>query len=199
MAQDRVEAVERALTVLDVFDSPQDRFTLAELAIATGFYKSTLLRLLSSLERFDYVQRGQDGRYRLGHAPVRLARRHLPSRQLAAWIQPALDALAAASGETAALIEVEGSQAECRLVAIPDSALRHELRPGQRWRIPSDASPGLEFSGGIMACRHISQAQEALPLWLALSGPSNRLTPALADKHLAATLAELERRPADDR
>ncbi|MEC9482451.1 MAG: helix-turn-helix domain-containing protein, partial [Halomonas sp.] len=41
MAQDRVEAVERALTVLEAFDSPQDRFTLAELATITGFYKST--------------------------------------------------------------------------------------------------------------------------------------------------------------
>ena len=58
MAQDRVEAVERALTVLEVFDSSQEAFALAELAEATGFYKSTLLRLLGSLARFDYVQRG---------------------------------------------------------------------------------------------------------------------------------------------
>lgn len=199
MAQDRVEAVERALTVLEVFDSAQDRFTLAELAIATGFYKSTLLRLLSSLERFDYVQRGSDGCYRLGHTPVRLARRHLPSRQLETWIQPALDALAARSGETAALLETEGGQAECRLVSLPDVALRHELRPGQRWRTMPHASPSLEFSGGIMICRRITQTQEPLPLWLALSGPSSRLTPSLADKQLDAALAELQRRPADER
>ena len=197
MAQDRVESVERALTVLDVFDSAQDRFTLAELASATGYYKSTLLRLLSSLERFDYVQRGQDGCYRLGHAPVRLARRHLPTRQLETWIQPVLESLAQSSGETAALIEVAANHAECRLTSVPDSALRHELRPGERWRVSQVDDPALSFSGGIMICRHIAHTQEAAPLWLALSGPSSRLTPVSADKHLDAALAELERRPAE--
>jgi hypothetical protein len=197
MAQDRVESVERALTVLDVFDSTQDRFTLAELASATGYYKSTLLRLLSSLERFDYVQRGQDGCYRLGHAPVRLARRHLPTRQLEAWIQPILESLAQASGETAALVEVTGSHAECRLASVSDSPLRHELRPGQRWRVEHEVSPAWDFPGGIMVCRQITHAAEMPPLWLTLSGPSSRLTPALADRHLNVALAELKRRPAE--
>lgn len=197
MAQDRVESVERALTILDVFDSTQEHFTLADLASETGYYKSTLLRLLSSLERFDYVQRGQDGRYRLGHAPVRLARRHLPSRQLEAWIQPVLESLTQASGETASLIEVTSQHAECRLVAVPDSALRHELRPGQRWRIETEGDPAQAFPGGIMHCRHLGQPRESSPLWLTLSGPSSRLTPALADKYLTSALAELERRPAE--
>ncbi|MCG7600828.1 helix-turn-helix domain-containing protein [Halomonas sp. McH1-25] len=197
MAQDRVESVERALTVLDVFDSPQDRFTLAELANATGYYKSTLLRLLSSLERFDYVQRGQDGRFRLGHAPVRLARRHLPSRQLEVWIQPVLESLTLASGETAALIEVTGKYAECRLASVPDSSLRHELRPGERWRIEHAGSPARDFPGGIMVCRQITYPEETSLRWLALSGPSSRLTTALADKHLDAAQAELERRPTE--
>lgn len=195
MAQDRVEAVERALTVLEAFDSPQERFTLAELATATGFYKSTLLRLLSSLERFDYVQRGADGRYRLGHTPVRLARRHLPSRQLETWIQPALDALATATGETAALLEFDDDHAECRLVSIPDAALRHELRPGLRWRATAD-DPALRFAGGVMVCRRLA-AVEAPTLWLALSGPSGRLDPASAATHLDAALAELARSPAE--
>ncbi|OBX36800.1 acetate operon repressor [Halomonas elongata] len=107
MAQDRVEAVERALTVLEAFDSPQEHFTLADLAQATGFYKSTLLRLLGSLERHDYVQRGGDGRWRLGGTPSRLARRHAPSRHLATRIQPLLDRLTAETGETAALLEMQ--------------------------------------------------------------------------------------------
>ncbi len=194
MAQDRVEAVERALTILEAFDSMQERFTLAELATATGFYKSTLLRLLGSLERFGYVQRDGDGRYRLGLTPGRLARRHLPSRQLENWIQPVLDALAARSGETASLLQLDDGEAECRLVATPDAPLRHELRPGQRWS--AAATPVLDFAGGVMVCRWLALA-EAPSLWLAVSGPSGRLDPALAEAQLATAQEELTAHPAN--
>lgn len=197
MAQDRVEAVERALTILAAFDSSQEHFTLAELAAVTGFYKSTLLRLLGSLERFGYVQRGSEGRYRLGHAPMRLARRHLPSRQLETWIQPALDDLASISGETASLLEIVGESAECRLVAIPDAPLRHELRPGTRWKIVSSTAPALDFDGGVMICRHL-MTSEALPLWLAISGPSSRIDADTAESYLTAALAELARSPGNE-
>lgn len=194
MAQDRVEAVERALTILGAFDCAQEQFTLAELASVTGFYKSTLLRLLSSLERFDYVQRGSDGRYRLGRTPLRLARRHLPSRQLEAWLQPVLDTLATTSGETAALIEVDTDTAECRLVALPTTPLRHDLRPGLGWGVASSTTPALEFTGGIMVCRHLVNASGNL--WLSLSGPSGRLEKRTAEAHLDAALTKLTQRPA---
>lgn len=189
MAQDRVEAVERALTVLEAFDSPQDHFTLADLAQVTGFYKSTLLRLLASLERYDYVQRGQDGRYRLGHTPMRLSRRHLPSRQLAAWIQPVLDTLAEQGGM---------GHAECRLVTLPEASLRHDLRPGMRWAVANDDEPALELPGGFMLCRSLEAGSDGLPLWLSLSGPAGRLPRDEAMHHLDAAVTELARRPADD-
>lgn len=196
MAQDRVEAVERALTILEAFDSDQERFTLTDLASATGYYKSTLLRLLGSLERFGYVQRGSDGRYRLGHAPMRLARRHLPSRRLEVWLQPTLDRLVAQSGETASLIEVNGGKAECRLVALPDTALRHDLRPGQRWSV-TDRSPVLAFDGGIMIGRSLHDTVEDGDWWLTLSGPQGRLDQTLATRYLDAAIAELDRRPSE--
>ncbi|GGX92791.1 hypothetical protein GCM10007160_20390 [Litchfieldella qijiaojingensis] len=197
MAQDRVEAVERALTVLEAFDSPREHFTLAELALTTGFYKSTLLRLLGSLERYDYVQRGDDGRYRLGHTPVRLARRHLPSRQLAAWVQPVLDNLAARSGETAALLEVTLGHAECRLVTLPDSSLRHDMHPGMRWPIVDDDDPSLELPGGFMLCKSLDACMGGLSSWLTLSGPNGRVTRESAQRHLNDAVAELQRRPID--
>lgn len=198
MAQDRVEAVERALTVLEAFDSPREHFTLAELAHTTGFYKSTLLRLLSSLERYDYVQRGDDGRYRLGHTPVRLARRHLPSRQLAAWVQPVLNGLAERSGETSALLEVTAGHAECRLVTLPDNSLRHDLRPGMRWPIVHDHDPALELAGGFMLCQSLSASSGGLSLWLTLSGPNGRLSQESAKRHLSDAVSELQRQPTDD-
>lgn len=195
MAQDRVEAVERALTVMETFDSRQDRFSLAELAVATGYYKSTLLRLLASLERFDYVERGADGRYRLGYKPVRLARRHMPSRALEAWAGPIIQRLASESGETAALIEVQGRHAECRLVSVPAVDLRHELRTGQQWQVKRGAPPCLTFDGGLMVCRRLDEEEPTR--WLSLSGPAGRLDATTAQERLDRAVDELNARASD--
>jgi DNA-binding IclR family transcriptional regulator len=59
-----VAAVERALSILDALTD--DKVTLAELSKRTGLYKSTVLRLLKSLERFGYVLRTEGASYRLG-------------------------------------------------------------------------------------------------------------------------------------
>lgn len=196
MAQDRVEAVERALTVLEAFDSPQEHFTLAELAQATGYYKSTLLRLLGSLTRFDYVQRDEQGRWHLGHAPVRLARRHLPGRHLATRVQPLLVRLAADCGETAALLEGEDGMVECRLVTLPDVSLRHDLRPGDRWVASAQDDPRPVLPGGVMVCQALPGDAIEPPMWLALSGPAGRLDPQQAQGILADAVAALAAGPA---
>ena len=73
MAQRRVEAVERALTLLEVFNEHQPELSLTELSLATGFYKSTILRLMASLEVFGFVVRNERGMYRIGPACARLA------------------------------------------------------------------------------------------------------------------------------
>lgn len=174
MAQDRVEAVERALTIMEAFNTDQESLGLSELAQTTGFYKSTLLRLLSSLERFDYVQRGSDGQWRLGMRPVQLAQRHNPSRQLAALIQPLLDQLAEVTGETAALLVQQSTDVHCRLSALSDAALRHELQPGDRWTALGN-SPCPELPGGFMVYLELSTATDSSRQWLSLSGPAGRL------------------------
>ncbi|RTL67516.1 MAG: IclR family transcriptional regulator, partial [Hyphomicrobiales bacterium] len=62
----RVESVERALTILDAFGDGTPRLALGELAARTGLYRSTILRLAASLERFGYLNRDEDGAFRLG-------------------------------------------------------------------------------------------------------------------------------------
>ena len=46
-----MDAVERALAVLSAFDEEAPTLRLSDLAARTGFYKSTVLRLLQFLER----------------------------------------------------------------------------------------------------------------------------------------------------
>ena len=50
----------------------EEPLTLAALAAATGFYKSTILRLAGSLERFGYLVREESGAFRLGPSLWRL-------------------------------------------------------------------------------------------------------------------------------
>ncbi|MGM0983520.1 MAG: helix-turn-helix domain-containing protein [Pseudomonadota bacterium] len=192
MAQDRVEAVERALSVLEAFDSDQQAFSLAELAQATGFYKSTLLRLLGSLVRFDYVRRDEAGLWHLGESPRRLARRQDPDQLLASRVQPLLDRLAARIGETASLLERSGGSVECRLVALPAAALRHDLRPGMTWTPDIDDAPCPALPGGCMVTHPLPETPGAPRRWLALSGPEGRLTVADANLALAEAGADLQ-------
>ncbi len=67
MANDEgVAAVDRALSILDAFAEHDQKLTLAELSKRTKLYKSTVLRLTKSLEKFGYLRRSDDGAYRLG-------------------------------------------------------------------------------------------------------------------------------------
>ncbi|WP_299230585.1 helix-turn-helix domain-containing protein [uncultured Halomonas sp.] len=195
MAQDRVEAVERALTVLEAFDGERTTMSLAELAQATGFYKSTLLRLLGSLARFDYVRRGSDGLWQLGDSPGRLARRQAPAQRLAARVQPLLDEMARELGETASLLEQVGETVECRLASLPATPLRHDLHPGMGWPLDPSMPPCLAFAGGVMVTQPLPELPGVPRRWLALSGPTGRLNSNQASQALARATASLECRP----
>lgn len=71
--ENTVASVVRALSLLEAFGADDYGLTLAELSRRTGLYKSTILRLIQTLESFGYLERTADGTYRIGAAPVRLA------------------------------------------------------------------------------------------------------------------------------
>ncbi len=89
-----VAAVDRALSILVAIEAAEDgSLSLAELAAATLLYKSTLLRLLVSLERGALVVRRADQRYALGPFAFRLGKSfesHNPLEQRLAPIMRAL-------------------------------------------------------------------------------------------------------------
>lgn len=74
MVSQGVAAVDRALTILRAFEGEGDPepLTLAALARRTGLYKSTMLRLIVSLQAFGYIVQLPDGRYHLGPTLFRL-------------------------------------------------------------------------------------------------------------------------------
>lgn len=103
--------LDRALAVLEAVEGGAR--TLAEVAVATGLPRSTAHRLLRALAAHGYVSLEGAFGYRLGPRLLRMAaraRRDAPLRDLA---QPALERLAAGTGESAQLYVRAGTSRVC--------------------------------------------------------------------------------------
>ena len=95
-------AVDRALSLLSAFRPGDDALTLAQFAERTQLYKSTVLRLLASLEHARLIRRLADSRYALGIEVARLHALYAASFSLDGIVPPVLHELVAATGESAA-------------------------------------------------------------------------------------------------
>jgi len=95
-------AVDRALSLLSAFQPGDEALSLAQFAERTQLYKSTVLRLLASLEHARLIRRQEDGRYVLGAEVARLHGLYAASLSLDRVVLPVLRALTAATGESAA-------------------------------------------------------------------------------------------------
>ena len=140
MSADKVEAVERALKVLDAFHSDKPTMTLAEIASATGFYKSTILRLAGSLERLGYLIRDESGIFRLGPAVARLGSIYRAGFNLDEAIRPELRRLVTATGETASFYIREGEFRVCLFRYNSPHSARHHLDEGTALPMTAGAS-----------------------------------------------------------
>lgn len=100
-AGEGVAAVERALSIVAALESADQPMTLAELAVRTGFYKSTILRLLGSLMATGYVTRLPDGNYDLGPTAFRLGVAFTRKNAIGHHVVPALQQLVDRGTESA--------------------------------------------------------------------------------------------------
>lgn len=150
MAEQRVEAVERALSVLEAFGERADRLTLAELAAETSLYKSTILRLAASLERYGYLRRDGDGVFRLGPSLWRLGSLYRRAFELGEHVRPELRRLVEATGETASFNVAEEGERICLYRENSRHSVRHHLDEGTRLSLERGAAGHVcrAFSGG---------------------------------------------------
>ena len=132
MAGRGVDALERAFKLLECFERDGEPLTLAELSRRSGIYKSTILRIAVSLERYDYMIRQPDGRFRLGPTLWRLGAQYLAKFDLGDLIRPELKALVEATTETASYFVREGNARVCLYHLNSPRAVRHHIADGQR-------------------------------------------------------------------
>ncbi|MBN9426400.1 MAG: helix-turn-helix domain-containing protein [Burkholderiales bacterium] len=112
-----VGAVDKALSILLAFQAGETRLTLTELANRTGLYKSTVSRLLASLEHAGFAQRATDsltqGMWQLGPRISHLNAIYLASFSVEEFLRPALRELVAKTAETACFHVRQGRARLC--------------------------------------------------------------------------------------
>lgn len=139
-AEGGVAAVDRAFSILAAFQMEQECLTLAELARRTGLYKSTILRLIASLEKAGFVRRLQDGTYSVGPEPLRLSQLYQASFRLRDVIHPLLESIAEESGETSSFYVLENGSRVVLFRVEPKRAVRVSVVEGARFPLHAGAS-----------------------------------------------------------
>jgi DNA-binding IclR family transcriptional regulator len=134
--QTGVAAVDRALSILAAFRMNDAALSLAELAHRTGFYKSTILRLATSLENAGYLVRLENGHWRLGATLFKLGAVYQNSFRLGDYVQPVLESVVAQSHESVAFYVREGNVRVCLFRIDGTHAVRHHVRVGEQ--LPMD-------------------------------------------------------------
>jgi DNA-binding IclR family transcriptional regulator len=131
---------DRTLMLLAAFLAGESELSLAQLAVRTGLYKSTALRLLHSLEAAHFVLRTPQGAYRLGREIPRLNAVYEAADSFQTAVMPVLRSLVESTGETAAL-HVRRGQHRVRLFWIDSPrALREHILLGEE--LPLDRGSG---------------------------------------------------------
>ena len=132
-----VPALERGLRLLACFSPAQPVWAAPELARALELPRSTVFRMLTTLEGLGYLQRsGME--YRLGLAVLRLGYDYLSSQPLALLAQPVLQSLCDSLGLTCNLALRDGDQIVYLSRATPAGAFQGAVRVGSR--LPAHAT-----------------------------------------------------------
>lgn len=107
-----VQTVDRALQVLLAFEAEEQELGVTELAARVGVHKSTASRIAATLAGRGFLARppGSDA-FRLGPELARLGLLALADRDLVSLARPAMERLAAETGETVNLAVLDGDEA----------------------------------------------------------------------------------------
>jgi IclR family transcriptional regulator, pca regulon regulatory protein len=106
---DFIVGLERGLAVIESFDDEHPRMTVAEVARRTGLARSVVRRHLLTLCHLGYAQ--SDGKnFQLAPRVLRLGQSYLGAARLPRLVQPFIQRLSMATGETANVSVLDGHE-----------------------------------------------------------------------------------------
>jgi DNA-binding IclR family transcriptional regulator len=122
-----LQTADRALRILQLFATPGEAISVAEVSRRLALNRSTASRLVSTLEARGFLERRLPaGPLSLGSEVARLGRLALGARDLVGLSRPLLEQLSAQTGETATL----GVPAGDRVAIVGQSHGRHHVSSG---------------------------------------------------------------------
>jgi IclR family acetate operon transcriptional repressor len=123
-------SVERTIKILNLLQDALSGLTVPQISSALHIPAPTAFRYVWTLDRFEYLERDDDYRYRLGRAFIRLHSRQLQALQMRA--RPLLERLRDETGETATFGVLSGADVIC-VEAVPSRRrVRMSTDPGTR-------------------------------------------------------------------
>ena len=126
-----VEAVDKALQILNAFSEKREELTLTEISKQINQYKSTTSRLCASLLKFGYIERLPSKKYKLGNAINRLINVYDETFHINDLIQKQLNFIKDKTNETASFWIKSDNARVCILKSEPAKDMRHNLVLGQ--------------------------------------------------------------------
>ncbi|GAA4158230.1 IclR family transcriptional regulator C-terminal domain-containing protein [Gryllotalpicola daejeonensis] len=105
---DYIEALARGLDVLRAFGPAYRTMSLSDVAAATGLARPTARRILLTLAELGYV-RGTTAEYELTPRVLELGMSYISSSDIWTVTRPRLQELAAATGESCSIAQLDGS------------------------------------------------------------------------------------------
>jgi DNA-binding IclR family transcriptional regulator len=136
-----IQSVQRAAAILRSFTEAEPELRVTELSQRLGLHKSTVSRILSTLQHEGFVsQNPESGRYRLGVGLVSLAGVALGRLNVRGVSQPHLNALVELSEETVNVTILDGSESVIVLRAASPKPIQYLGWIGRRTPLHCTAS-----------------------------------------------------------
>jgi DNA-binding IclR family transcriptional regulator len=147
-----VPALARGLEILGFFNREQPVLTGAQLAKLSGLPRTSVFRMLQTLEQAGYVDRigpaGIHPSYRLGLAVLRLGFEYLSSQELTELGRPVIESLSDTTGHTCHIVVRDGDEVVIVAKSLGRKATFHSIQVGAR--LPAHATVlGRVLLGGM--------------------------------------------------
>jgi DNA-binding IclR family transcriptional regulator len=134
-----IQSVSRALDILESFTAAQGELGVTELSRTLKLHKNNVFRLLATLETRGYVEQDREtGNYRLGMRTFEVASVFLHHLGFGRQARPALQQLAAETGETVYVAVLDGAAVVC--IDMVETAHAVRVVPYLGRRLPAHAT-----------------------------------------------------------
>lgn len=142
-ASHRIPVIDRMMEMLFVLEQRPDGATIRDFVEALRLPRTTVYRILNTLQRHDVVSRSSQGFYRLGPRLLGLAARSIGNAQgfdLAALAKPHLESLSAETGESSKISVIDGEDLMVIVAASGKREYALTVVPGQRLPLHAGAA-----------------------------------------------------------